>query len=1054
MFFSRDHARKGDLEYQKGNLRRAAEHYLKARRLRQAAEVFTEAGEIERAVEIHAGSGNPRKAAELLIAEGRHKEAISHYEDAGAFARAAESCLKVQQPVRAGRLFEQAKMFRRAAEVFTGAGEIEHALRAWETASEALRSQRSTVKDHALEKEIRQLDAHRAEILSNVGRHLEAAKLMAEAGRATRAAPLYERAGHFAEAAEVYLGVGRVTEALAAIEKAPEADDELKAEIYLNCARLEEAGEIFERMGRLDAAASAYEGAEAWARAAVLWEKTESHARAAELFGLARRHQDAGRCFAMADQHEKAAGAFAKAGNDQSAGDAYMAAGKAFKAGEHYTRAGYALAAREALQAVSRSSPDHGRASLDLIPLLIEEGLAEAAQQRLRMLRESNDDIASHALNYCEGRVEEACGRYSKAEIFYQRVLAERHDYRDVSDRERDVRGKVGGASGYLLGIEPAETTRATAATAVVSSPEGGQMDAFPEGGQMDAFPEGGQMDAFPEGGQMGTSPGGGQAAAAKTARSPKLPPLDAKDLPFELEDRIDPWWSDAQFFRAKDRRSKQAVLLVSFPLAQVASRIDGFRHGMRQVQALGHPTILKLHELILASDKVLLLYEPFGGETLGRLLATESLDASTGLNLIVQLAEALSTAHKLGVTHQWVSPRTILIDTDGRIKLVGIGLRDVLADRDTTSQAYMSPEVRDDGVIGPASDVYSLGLLAVELLRAQMPAGWGDQTEIDVESVDWPEDVLEAVPSSTRRVLIRALASEPLKRPSTAELSAALSAAGLVPGQILTDRYEILGELGRGGMSRVYRARDRAFPDEEVAIKTLLTSTLGRSEDEDRLMREVQICRKISHPNVVRVHDYGKFPGGIFVSMELLDGPGLDVMIKHETPLPAARVREILKGIAGALSEAHRLKIIHRDLKPSNVILVDDRVKVLDFGIARMGDASNTSNLTRTGEVVGSPLFMAPEQIQGQPLTGTCDLYALGVIAYTLLTGREPFLADTTTAIVLKHLHEPPPDVRDTRPELAEEWIGLLAKLLAKKPADRYQSAEEVIEALARLPV
>ncbi len=1029
MIFSRDHVRKGDLEYQKGNLRRAAEHYLKAKRFRQAAKVFIEAGDVEKAVEIYVDSGNPRKAAEVLAAEGRYKEAIARYEDAGAFVKAAEACLKVQQPVRAGRLFEQAKMYRRAAETFTKAGEIEHALRAWEAASEALRGKRGATKDHALEKEIRELDAHRAEILSNVGRHLEAAKLMAEHGHTTRAAPLYERAGRFAEAAEAYLGAGRVTEALASIEKAPDAAEELRAEIYLNCGRHEEAAEIFERMERFDAAASAYEGAENWARAAALWEKAESYVRAAKFFETAGQHQDAGRCFAKADRHEDAASAFAEAGNDQNAGDAYLAAGRSLEAGEHYARAGYAAAAKEALQSVTASSSNYPRASIGLIPLLVEEGLLDAAQQRLTMLRESSADLEEQALDYCQGRIQEARGLYDRAEISYQRVLARQHDYLDASQRHRDVRGKVAASSRSLLGAESAALA-ATAATSVRRA----------------------QVTAT--GAEAAGRAEVERADAAATARSTALPPLDASELPFTLEDRVDPWWSGAEFFRARDRRSKESTLLVSFPLAQVASRIDGFRHGMRQVQALGHPTILKLHELILASDKVLLVYEPFDGETLGRRLTGERLNATTSLNLIVQLAEALSTAHKLGVTHQWISPRTILIDADGRIKLVGIGLRAVLADRDATSRAYMSPEVRDDGMIGPASDVYSLGLMAIELLRAQMPAGRGDRSDADPEAVEWPDDVQEAVPSSARRVLIRALAEDPLKRPSTAELAAALSSAGLVPGQILADRYEILGELGRGGMSRVYRARDRAFPDEEVAIKTLLTPSLGRSEDEDRLMREVQICRKISHPNVVRVHDYGRFPGGIFVTMELLDGPGLDTMIEDQTPLPIARVKEILKGIAAALSEAHRLKIIHRDLKPSNVIMIDDRVKVLDFGIARMGDASKTSNLTRTGEVVGSPMFMAPEQIQGQPLAGTCDLYALGVIAFTLLIGREPFIADTTTAIVLKHLHEAPPDARELRPELPQEWVDLLANLLAKSPADRYQNAEELLDVLYRLPV
>jgi serine/threonine protein kinase/tetratricopeptide (TPR) repeat protein len=1032
MIFSRDYVRKGDLEYRKGNLRRAAEQYLKAKRFDQAAQVFVEAGNVEKAVEIYVDAGDPRKAADLLAAEGRYKEAISRYEDAGAYAQAAEACLKVQRPVRAGRLFEQAQMFRRAAEVFTEAGEIEHALRVWETASENLRSRRTETRDPVLEKKILELDAHRAEILSNVGRHLEAAELMAEHGRTTRAAPLYERAGAYAEAAKAYLEAGRMTQALAAIEQAADAD-QLKAEIYLGCARYEEAGEIFERLELYDAAASAYEGAEAWARAASMWEQAESYGRAAGCYERIERYADASRCFAEAGQHDRAAAAFTRAGNDQGAADAFLAANKPFLAGEHYERAGLAEAAIESFEAVPASSPDYGRASQRLIPLLIEHDRLEAAQDRLELLREQRTGVDGHALDYCQGRVEEALGRYSEAEIHYQKALTEKHDYRDVGERLRDVRGKVGGPAGDWLRARPnRRDTEPMVAGALSRTAPAKRLAIAAKRPPM-------ALAAAP---------------AARAQPLTSLPALDSADLPFRLEERIDPWWSGAEFFRATDSRTERPILLVSFPLAEVGSQLESFRHGMRQVQALGHPTILKLKEVARASDKVLLLYDAFSGETLSSRLAEQRLSATTSLNLIVQLAEALSTAHKLGVTHQWVSPRTILIDELGRIKLVGIGLRDVLADRDEGARGYMSPEVLDAGVIGPASDVYSLGLLALVLLTGEAPAVWAQRQAIDAESVAWPPDVLTAVPGSTRRVLIRALARDALQRPSTAELSAALSSAGLVPGQILADRYEILGELGRGGMSRVYRATDRGFPDEEVAIKTLLTPALGGSEDEERLMNEVKICRKISHPNVVRVHDYGRFPGGVFVTMELLDGPGLDLVIEHEAPLPEARVRDILKGIASALSEAHRLKVIHRDLKPSNVILVDDRVKVLDFGIARMGDASSGANLTRTGEVIGSPMFMSPEQIQGLPLAGTCDLYALGVIAYALLTGREPFHADTTTAIVFKHLNEPPPDPRERNRDLSQEWIDLVNRLLAKKPADRYQSADELLEALAGLPV
>ena len=152
-------------------------------------------------------------------------------------------------------------------------------------------------------------------------------------------------------------------------------------------------------------------------------------------------------------------------------------------------------------------------------------------------------------------------------------------------------------------------------------------------------------------------------------------------------------------------------------------------------------------------------------------------------------------------------------------------------------------------------------------------------------------------------------------------------------------------------------------------------------------------------------------------------------------------------------MSEAHRLQIVHRDLKPGNVILVDGRAKVLDFGIARMSDDTN-SHLTRTGEVIGSPLYMAPEQIQGIELDGRCDLYALGVMTYTMLAGREPFIGSSPTEVVMKHLNDPPPDIRSFSPSLPEAWIELIATLMAKKPGDRFADADALIDAARDLPV
>jgi serine/threonine-protein kinase len=267
-----------------------------------------------------------------------------------------------------------------------------------------------------------------------------------------------------------------------------------------------------------------------------------------------------------------------------------------------------------------------------------------------------------------------------------------------------------------------------------------------------------------------------------------------------------------------------------------------------------------------------------------------------------------------------------------------------------------------------------------------------------------------------------------------------------LIRGSRIAGRYEVLSLLGRGGMGRVYKAHDREL-DEVVAIKTVLQPA---TSDEARLFREVQICRRISHPNVVRVYDLGRFPGGIFVTMEHLEGRNLELLIEEESPLPFERIRAILTGVASGLREAHSLGVIHRDLKPANVMVTATRVKILDFGIASMQDGD--PRLTQVGFVMGSPMYMSPDQLQGRELDGRSDLYSLGILAYTLIGGREPFAHSDPTVLALKQIREKHADIRGLRPETPAPWVAFLDRLLAKEPEERFQSPQEVLDALAEL--
>jgi serine/threonine protein kinase len=411
----------------------------------------------------------------------------------------------------------------------------------------------------------------------------------------------------------------------------------------------------------------------------------------------------------------------------------------------------------------------------------------------------------------------------------------------------------------------------------------------------------------------------------------------DLTGLPLLIREELKPWWNGVGVYEAVDRRRKVDVLLVAFPKLFVCEGVENLRHTMGKYTGFGLGAVLTLHEVVRANDHILLLYEPFPGRPLSEALGERPLKPLEALLILQQICYALKEGQKVSITHQWLSPQTILVDGALKVKLVGLGLRDVLAKHDHTSRAYLSPEIIEGQEGSPAGDIFSFGLLGVELLQAFMPANWSPAI-LDPATVGWPSETEGAVPARVRQLLLQCLREDPMRRPSAAELYKGLLSAGLVPGQNLTDRYVIEGKLGRGDTSQVYRARDRQFA-EEVAIKTMINLAADSLEYRERLFREVQICRKITHPNVVRVYDIGEFSGGLYIIMELLGGPGLDEVIEIDAPFSLAETRPILMEISAALAEAHRWRIVHRDLKPGHVILVDGRVKLIGFGLSRLSD-------------------------------------------------------------------------------------------------------------------
>ncbi len=276
--------------------------------------------------------------------------------------------------------------------------------------------------------------------------------------------------------------------------------------------------------------------------------------------------------------------------------------------------------------------------------------------------------------------------------------------------------------------------------------------------------------------------------------------------------------------------------------------------------------------------------------------------------------------------------------------------------------------------------------------------------------------------------------------------------------GRVIAGRFEIVALLGQGGMGSVYRARQLSV-GREVALKLVRADAVGDARIAKRFAREMEATTRVAHPNTVRLFDVGTTDDGEpFLAMELVPGEPLSAVLERHGRLPPGRVAWIGLQVARSLEAAHARGVVHRDLKPANLMIGDlpgqpDHVTVLDFGLARFlegGVDGQGTVLTRSGAVLGTARYMAPEQAQGQAVDHRADLYALGVILYEAATGRPPFTAGTPMALMYMQAHEPPAPPRALAPDLPRWLEALVLRLLAKDPAGRPQRADEVATFLA----
>jgi eukaryotic-like serine/threonine-protein kinase len=274
--------------------------------------------------------------------------------------------------------------------------------------------------------------------------------------------------------------------------------------------------------------------------------------------------------------------------------------------------------------------------------------------------------------------------------------------------------------------------------------------------------------------------------------------------------------------------------------------------------------------------------------------------------------------------------------------------------------------------------------------------------------------------------------------------------------GQVLDRQFRLDGLLGAGGMGEAYVAEQLGM-DRRAVVK-LLHAHLVRADQpfRERFAREARVVARLNHPNIVQIYATGETPDGVpYLAMEFVEGHTLKAELQRWGALDEARVVSIARQICNALTEAHRLGIVHRDLKPENIMVVSrrglpDQVKLLDFGIAKLGGASEASRLTRSGMVFGTPQYMAPEQIRGTNADARTDLYALGLVLYELLAGEPAISGDSEFDVLTRQVTETPPSLHSVGREVTPELEHILFKCLEKTPEQRWSSAAELDQALA----
>jgi serine/threonine protein kinase/tetratricopeptide (TPR) repeat protein len=540
--------------------------------------------------------------------------------------------------------------------------------------------------------------------------------------------------------------------------------------------------------------------------------------------------------------------------------------------------------------------------------------------------------------------------------------------------------------------------------------------------------------------------------------------------------------------YKAMDRELDRIVALkvIRSELADKPDILQRFKQELILARLVTHRNVIRIFDLGVAGNVKFITMDFVEGRDLKSVITEQrKLPAAKACDIIRQVCLGLEAAHGEGVVHRDLKPQNIMLDSQGRVYLMDFGLARSMELVGMTrtgallgTPAYMSPEQAKGEKVDARTDLFSLGVIFYELVAGVLPYKADTMMATLIKRAKEPpvppNQVEPSIPPAVNDVIMKCLQIKVDRRyqhageiladlgfnsalqASTVQSSVIASqsvfevASNLTPGSQFGPRYRIEALLGEGGMGKVYKAYDSEV-GRTVALKLVKPELARNPVSMERLKQELLLASQITHKNILRIHDLGDVGGLKFISMAYVDGKDLHSLIATEGKLPIDRAVAITRLLCLALEAAHNEGVVHRDLKPQNVLMDSNgQVFVSDFGLAKSLEGPSTM-MTTTGEVLGTPRYMSPEQAESKSADNRSDLYALGLILYEMVTGDLPFGSESIMQTMYQRVTQDPKSPQLLNPDVPDYLSEIILRCLKRDPEQRYQHARDIVVDLDR---